>query len=497
LTFAKTEPRSEIIEVIDDDLGVFSDGAPIHFVEDPGGRRFAATVAALVFVALIGYGVATSATSNHAPVAAPITPTSVAATSPRVPTTTPPAATVPYYAANPPRQFTVQYANVQQLDHAPYLGYAYQLWATDGASATSGSWFSVATYRGVSRTNVPNAYRVQTDKSSIAISHTPGGQSLAQFNVNGQFDVSIASFGWTDDDLVRLAGSVQTDGRTISFTDSWFSSDHVMVTSVQPWLAVQSIPGEQISYASSDDPTLRVVVTVGKRLQGFEGGATSEREIALRFLLDHNTPFDVDGRSAMAGTIVGQRDDAMATWIDDDNVITVTAAMPLPELIDIARTVHQASPYEWEAMKVRALWNADAASQVVPAQEYSVAAGVDSSSQPWSVRVAVSDLGTQQQINWRWNDNGFVSTGYDSARINTVVDNERTYVLADLPRNIASTAQLQITRSGSDPVAMPFNDSGADVDRTFAAYAFSEPVLYSAQIIGADGAVLATWSATS
>ena len=64
------------------------------------------------------------------------------------------------------------------------------------------------------------------------------------------------------------------------------------------------------------------------------------------------------------------------------------------------------------------------------------------------------------------------------------------------PRDVASAAQLQVTRSGSDPVAVPFNDSEADVDRTFAAYAFSEPVPYSAQIIGADGAVLATWSAT-
>ena len=128
--------------------------------------------------------------------------------------------------------------------------------------------------------------------------------------------------------------------------------------------------------------------------------------------------------------------------------------------------------------------------------EFSVASGVDASSQPWSVRVMMSYDGSHQQINWRWKENGFVSIGSDTARINTVVDNERTYVLADLPRNIASTAQLQITRSGSDPVAVPFNDSGADVDRTFAAYAFSEPVTYSAQIIGADGAVLATWSAT-
>lgn len=42
----------------------------------------------------------------------------------------------------------------------------------------------------------------------------------------------------------------------------------------------------------------------------------------------------------------------MATWIDGENVVTVTAALPLPELIAIARTVHQVTPAEWERMRV-------------------------------------------------------------------------------------------------------------------------------------------------
>jgi hypothetical protein len=74
-----------------------------------------------------------------------------------------------------------------------------------------------------------------------------------------------------------------------------------------------------------------------------------------------------------------------------------------------------------------------------------------------------------------------------------VVDNHRTYVLADLPRSVAPTAQLQITRDGFDPVLVPFNDVSPDFDRTFAAYGFSEPTTYTAQIIGEDGTVLAGW----
>jgi hypothetical protein len=105
----------------------------------------------------------------------------------------------------------------------------------------------------------------------------------------------------------------------------------------------------------------------------------------------------------------------------------------------------------------------------------------------------MSTADQRQQLNWRWNGNGFVSVADNTARINTVVDNQRTYVLADLPRAIATTAQLLITRSGSDPVVVSFNDSGPDIDRTFAAYVFSEPGPYSAHIVGPDGTALATW----
>ena len=141
--------------------------------------------------------------------------------------------------------------------------------------------------------------------------------------------------------------------------------------------------------------------------------------------MDRNIPFDAGRRSGVAGFIVGERDDAMATWIDDDNVITVTATS-LPELIAIAGTVHQVSPSDWEGMKFQAQMNAGEGPRIVPSPESPVASGTDASSQPWSVQVSMSHVGLQQQINWRWNESGFVSVAADAARINTVVDSDRT-----------------------------------------------------------------------
>ena len=213
------------------------------------------------------------------------------------------------------------------------------------------------TYSGASTLTAPDAYLLVAGRLSLAISHTTGGHTITQFSEDGRVGVTITSFGWTDDDLVRLATSIQADEHSVGFTDAWFQPDLALVSTVQPWLAVQSIPAEQISYMATGDPANNVVITVGQRLQLYEGGSADQRQIAMRFLLDPNTPFTVDGQQAVAGTIVGQGDRALATWISGDHVITVSANMPVSQLIDVARTVHQVSAREWDGMRFQAEHN--------------------------------------------------------------------------------------------------------------------------------------------
>ncbi|MDP9463311.1 MAG: hypothetical protein M3P52_01700, partial [Actinomycetota bacterium] len=197
--------------------------------------------------------------------------------------------------------------------------------------------------------------------------------------------------------------------------------------------------------------------------------------------------------AAVAGTVVGQNDYALATWIAGQNVVTVGAAMPVPQLIAIARTVHEVSADEWEGMRFQAARNSGNGLNYEESQVLPVSFGTDAASSVWTIQVALANFGGHQQLNWLWDGNGSQTTPDDTAQINTVVDNQRTYVLADLPRNIAEAAGLQINRDGFDPVLVKFNDVDPEYTRTFAAYAFSEPVPYTAQIIGPDGSVLATW----
>ena len=483
----------DIIEVIDDGIDAFAHDTSNHAAHDTGGRRWVGPVAAAALVAVIGYGVATSASSSDAPRAAVVSVTNASIAPRALPTTH--AATIPFFAADPPTTFAVHYADMQPFDHALTQTSSYELWATKGASANSGSWFSVTTTPGASTLSAPNAYRVQTDRATIAISHVKGGQTVTQFTVEG-FGVSVTSFGWSDGDLVRLAGSVHPQDQTVEFSDSWFASDHRIVSTVEPWLAVQSIAAEQLSYVSADDPTVTVAITVGRRSPSFDRGAAGDRYFALRFLLEHYTRFDVNGLPAVAGTIVGRNDDAMATWIDGDNVITVSSPIPVPDLIDIARTVHQIPSSKWESMQAEALRVNSPRSAIVPSQVPSISSGADADSLPWAIGVTMSYSGRQRQVNWRWEGSGVASVADERPQITTVVDNARTYVLADLPRSITATAHLQVTQAGLDPIVEPFNDAGSAMDRTFAAFVFSEATPYTVEIVGDDGAILAAWPAT-
>jgi len=404
---------------------------------------------------------------------------------------------VPYYSADPPREFTVQYA--QFLDPGPEpLRPAgnYQLWATPDASGTSGSWFSIYSLPdGSDSLFAVDAYRAQPGDQPMAISHNSTGHAVVQFSVNRTVSITLTAFGWTDPDLVQLAQSIVADGDDVSVADPSLIDGYQLITTVQPWLAVQGNTAEQLFYASNTNPERGIGVSVAPRPPTSEGGATLDRQTALRFMLDHATPFVVDGHLAVAGLTTDQGDFALASWIASDHIVTVTAAMSVPELIAVARTVHEVSLDAWNGMQFQAA-RYDSDNNFGDYQEsipVPVSFGTDAAGQAWSINVSIATYPKHREVNWHLDSNGFGGPVDDSARIDTLVDNNRTYVLAALPRAVGANAQLTITRDGMDAVTVPFNDIDGNLDRTFSAYAFSEPTTFTAQIVGEDGAVLTTW----
>ena len=387
-----------------------------------------------------------------------------------------------------------------QSDGGYFSAGDYALFATEGASAGSGRWFSISSYPGGRQSiYATDAYRVLTAQGSVAISHLSAGQSTAQFSPDGSTAVTLTAFGWGDEDLVRLAESIVI-GRSgaLRFSDSSLVADHRLLSSVQPWIALQGFPVEQVYYTTADSPTGGIGILVSQRRSGREGGSTLDRQVALRFFLDNATSFEVDGHVAVAGAVVGVPDYVMATWISGDHIVTVSGTMSVPQLIAMARTVHQVAADEWQGMQFQVANDGgnNNFGDYEETQPVPVSFGTDAEAESWIIRAGIGTFANQQHVNWQWSGNGFGSDVDGTAKINTVVDSRRTYVLADLPRAIAAKAELHIARAGLDPVIAPFNDIDPSLDRTFAAYAFSEPVQYTVQIVAADGTVLATWPST-
>jgi hypothetical protein len=497
----KTEDTVEIIEVIDDGVDAFGDRTAHTTVYDSGGPRWVGPVAAIVLIALIGYGVATSASRSSVPKVAPAPPTTAHATpttTEPAPTTTIPKQLLPYYAADPPREFVVQSADLRAGETFNYHPGTYQLWATSGATATSGSWFSIESLRvGPQSFYAVDAYRVDVGGQKVAISHYASGHTIIQASIDDVMSVTITSFGWSDEDLLRLVQSISVsddhEGNEVRVDDASLISGHEMLSSVQPWFAVQGVTMEQIYYTSGSDPYDYFSIGVAQRPPSNQGGSTLDRQVALRFFLDHGTPFEADGHVATAGEVIGQPGQSIATWIAKDHIVTLSAQMPVQQLISIARTVHQVSEDVWDGMLFQATMNRHLFDDYVQGPPSPVSFGTDANAEDWTISVGVDIAAGQRFVNWQWTNGGFGLVADGTARINTLADSKRTYVMAVLPRSIAPSAQLQVTVAGLDPVSVPFTDTDHTLDSTFAAYAFSEPAQYTVQIIGTDTSVLATW----
>ena len=155
--------------------------------------------------------------------------------------------------------------------------------------------------------------------------------------------MSLLSFGLTDDAVIRLASSLDVVRSHLQFTDRAVVEGYQLLSTVQPIVALQGNPAEQIFYSDGNDPVGGFGILVSPRAAGADG-STLERQNALQFFLDNPTTFDVDGHIGTAGSVIGgQPGFTMATWIAGDHIVTVTGTLPVADLVSIAQTVHPVS----------------------------------------------------------------------------------------------------------------------------------------------------------
>lgn len=499
----KTEDAPEIIEILDDDTSAFGERMAIHPPLDSGGSRWVGPLAAAVLIGLIGFGIATSASHGGTPEVAPAPTTTAAATQttrPAPTTTVAPQPVVPYYAAEPPRGFKLQFVDFQR-EIPRYDTNPFQLWAQPGSTGTSGSWFTITYYSGdfgFYASNGANGYRLDSDTGPLVVTQTGPQRWNVHRKAGPAGSVYVSALGWSDTDLIRLASSIEVDRGAPSVPYSSLTAGYEMISAFEPWYAFTGAAVEQVYYSTSDDPSQGISISVAP-LSELSVPGLADRQVAIRFLLDRATAFEVDGHPAVAGEIIDQPGSALASWIAGDHVVTVGGTLPVPELIAIARTVHTVSSSEWKGMQFQAIHNASEPGRSGDYTETTplpVSYGTDTSGVNWTIRASSASFGEERYIVWEFPSiggmAGFSTEATEAAQINAFADWNRTYVVANLPRTVAGVAELRVTPPGLDPVTVSFNDTDQALDRTFAAYAFTEPGRYSAEIVAA-GAVLARW----
>ena len=282
------ETPPELVEMIDDDWDVFGDHSfnlsGNRAGRDPGGSRWVGPAAAIALIAIVVFGIASpSATSTPTP-------------APTIPGLIKPQ----YYVADPPSGFDMYLAEARDdgaaaardLDES---GPA-QLWATDDASATEGSWFVVS--RGSHHATGENSYRTIVDGIEVVIEHDPPtGQSRLAFTKDGH-PLEITALGWVDRQLVRLVRSVSVDDSEIRFSDRFFTTDHRHILDSDPAVAMFGLPVARVGYTTGLPATLAqsFTITVG-------GDNIGDQSKVLKFALSSTTSFAVGDLTAIVGPI--------------------------------------------------------------------------------------------------------------------------------------------------------------------------------------------------
>lgn len=497
----KTEPAPEIIELIDNDGDAFGDRPPAHVTNHTSGPRWVGPVAAAALVAVVGYGVVTSAISSANKTTQP-TPTSVPRTTAVI---APSSAVSPpvkwispeYYVADPPPGFTMHFAETLGMggNTADFTNSATaELWATDDATATAGSWFVVS--RGTHHSTGRNSYRIVVGGIEVVVEHDPrSGQSRLSFTKDGD-ELEITAFGWADRQLLRLVASVSIDNSEIHYSDEFFATDHKRILEADPASSLYGLPVAWVGYATAVPAALAESFTITVASDNIV-----DRKPVARFALINTTSFAVGDLPAIIGQSAADPRVSIAQWRDGERLITMRGNLDAQRLGTIAQTVHP-SP----SAIVKQQLDAGSASVVgaLAVESKTIASGMLADGWGWAIQVSMRNPDDAAAGYLWWIGQPGDSTKPTETRlsladeapsIETLVEHGRTYVLAKVPRSM-SGAQLHINPNGLPSAVTPLIDVDPDLADQFTAYVFLEPVPFTARIVDSNGETIASWPTT-
>ncbi|MGE0000348.1 MAG: hypothetical protein AB7U39_25810, partial [Ilumatobacteraceae bacterium] len=235
-----------------------------------------------------------------------------------------------------------------------------EVWATDGATRTSGRWFSAA----LLHTRLPEvqqgAERVQLLGRTGLLSATPDGVLRLVASVPGTStrSLAISSFGYASGDLVSLFQFMTIDDDHPQAEDDRFTLRDPFLGSGLRRVAAGTTHDDLLN----DDLWGRNHATTWYRTgDGRELvvlAAPAGGDDALRDLIVDPIPLEDGaglGGDLMFGTMafVGGEQALVARWTDDDTTVTVYSTLGRAALVEALGHLRRATADEWRTLKTR------------------------------------------------------------------------------------------------------------------------------------------------
>jgi len=479
----KTDPAPdpvEIIEMIDDNRDPFGDrrASPPSAATTTGGPRWIGPAAAVVLLAVVGYGVVSSTIESHK---SPSTPQQLAKPQ--------------FYVASPPAQFHMYLAEQRGDGDTHAADFAdpgpAQLWATDGASATTGSWFVVSL--GHRHATGANSYRTIVDDIEVTIEHDPPtGQARLSFTKHGQA-YEITALGWLDRQLVRLVRSIDVNNAGIQFSDDFFVTDHKRIMFADPAAALFGVPLARVGYTTGLPEGLaqNFAITVSS-------DDVPDEDNVTRFALSNVGSFEIGDTTAIIGRSAADPTVSIAQWRDDGRLITMQGNIDSTGMQAVAQTVHKSTDDEVHRSLDTTFATPLPGLQSPPS---TIVAGTLADGTRWDIEVSPRNPADESAGYVWWigqpGDSGpptetRLSLPGGAPTIETLVEHGRTYVLAKVPRSV-SGAELHVNPNGHASSVSPLLDIDPALGDRFTATVSFDPVPFTAHIVDGNGNTIASW----
>ena len=398
-----------------------------------------------------------------------------------------------------PPQFNVATAYESETAVFGFDGFEGQLWADSEATARTGRWFTLERVPdgATGAFNSPDSYRRSVGNAEVAIAPPTATRPTTLLTIAANGDLGfVEAFGMSADELDTLVESVTVSS---DFATSAFASQFRLVLD-----SATRVPAD-ITLSSA-----RVLTMVGPNPAGSSsiGPAVielsvdridaSNRRLEAFVLTDIRRLAIGDDTAAVAGNVAASSGTSAVIWVDRDGwEMTLTGAIPVEQMIDLARTA-RVDDVLWDIFRrspsPRSPINLETADSVPVAT-------ITAQALAWTIGVTTArdTVAGRIWLSW-WASTRGTSTGglyidASTPMVSTLVYEGVTFVYASAPVGSGATT-LRLEVAGTRPRDVPMTATTTEfVDLLTGVTAFEEVASYTASILDASGNVLATYPA--